>query len=294
MSPEAATLYAALITLGGSLLVVLVQSRLSRRPEQEPPHPSPIPPVVLTRLERVRTERRLRCGCVKHPPLANFEHLDNDCHYSGFYIDLARTVAHTEQLDLEMFAVDWTELPEAFSEMKLDLVLSVFETKARLGYGDFVAAFHKIGIGAVCASASQKVQQVTDLSKPDVRIVVARGEAAWEYAAHELRVPKHRLIVVENSSLPDIMDYVLTGKADVAICDDWSCHEGVSRNLGLRHIFTDDSLYVCKNAIMVPRGDPEFAAWIDMAFSNARLRPEMIAEESRVLATTDGLIRRFR
>ncbi len=295
MSPEAATLYAALITLAGTIAAVFIQQWPGRRPPRLDPEPtrSDSPP-IRTRLERVLADRTLRCGCVKHPPLADFQHSGNDCLYGGLYVDLAHAVASTAGLSLEFIAVDWADLPSSFTDLELDLVLSVFETKARLLYGDFVSAFHKIGVGGVSAVDSDKVQSVTDLGNADVRIVVARGEAGWEYAVQELRVPKHRLIVVENASLPELMDYVVTGRVDVAICDDWSCHEGVARNPGLKHIFVNDPLYLCKNAIMVPKGDPEFAAWVDEVFSEARLRPDLVAEEVRILAATNGLIRRFR
>lgn len=303
MPPEAiATIVAALIGLSGTLLLVYMQRRETSVKKLEDLKPTAAgsdaitvaPSVSEDRLDSILRTGFLKCGVIKHPPLADFQYSNGKCSFGGLYVQIAEKVAKSANLSVEFAAVDWTDLPESFTSSNLDLVLSVFETRQRLTYADFTAPFHRVGVGAVAVSPSEKVQEVSDLQKDDVRIVVSKGEIGWECAVYDLHIPKHRLIVIENAHLPEIVDCVKSGSADVAIFDDVSCHECVTKDPTLVHLFAHDSLYMCKNSIMIPKGEPRFARWVEEKFLDARNSKDIVLIEDDIISASNGLIRKFR
>ncbi|MEU7881511.1 substrate-binding periplasmic protein [Microbispora bryophytorum] len=284
-----ATIIAAVIGLGGVLITMLAQK------EKEDRNAKALAGTAQkTALNQIKERGVLKCGSIKHPPLADFSFKNGNCHFDGLYIEMARTVGRNNGLVMDFQAVDWSDLEHSFDSLGLDLVLSVFETKQRMQFADFTAAFHKIGVSGVTRATGSKVETISDLHNHDVRIVVTKGEIGWEYAVRELKIPKYRLIVMENSSLNEMFDYVISGRADVAICDDVTCATCVEQNDSLNHVFLDDSLYLCKNSIMVPKGDQRFAKWVETEFSKALASPDVRALEAEILATMPKLIRRFR
>ncbi len=278
---------------GELALAVAGAARVEAAAVAAPTHVAPIP-LELSRTERVLRDGVLRCGCVKHPPLADFSLGAEEWEFEGLYVEMAYAVQTLEQIEVALTPIDWSELNRAFDEKELDLVLSVFETRQRASFGDFVCPFYRIGVSGVTQSLSDKVVEPIDLQRSDVTVVVTRGEAGWESAVVDLRIPRHRLLVIESSDLGDMMDYVVTGRADVAICDDVTCNGCVTTRPGLRRVFADQPLNLCSNSIMVPKGDPVFASWIDDRFSKARHHPDVLHREATVLEMSDRLIRRFR
>jgi ABC-type amino acid transport substrate-binding protein len=258
--------------------------------------PTEATPAVYSRRDRVLSERVLRCGCVKHPPLADYTRDGGDWVFSGLFVDLARKVESDNLIRVQLTPIDWTDLERAFEDFELDVVLSVFETKKRHEIGDFVCPFYKIGLSGVARAGARKVINPLDLQRDDVKIVVTKGEAGWECATVDLGIPRHRLIVIEAADLATMMDCVASGRADVGICDDVSCMYFIASNphLSLTRVLDTPPLALCSNSIMVPKGDPSFAAWVDELFSRAREGPLMEAAEDRALAAGNGLIRRFR
>lgn len=251
---------------------------------------------MLTHLDGVLAAKVLKCGTIKHPPLSDFVRGAGGWTFGGFYVELARVACAQAGLEPEFCPVDWSDLPSALTTpgQGLDLVLSVFETRQRLQYADFTAPFHRIGVGAVGLASSRKVTTVGDLQRDDVRIVVTKGEIGWECAVYDLKIPKYRLIVIENANLPEIVDYVRNGRADVAIFDDVTCDSCVSDDPELTHLFAHDSLYLCRNSIMIPKRDEAFGLWVEKTFLQARADPAIAVMEDAVLASAHGMIRKFR
>lgn len=295
MTPETATIIAAIIGLLAVILGAFLQVWIMNRDKGPRAHVATHvpPPEKRDRLEEIMERKVLRCGCVKHPPLSDFERKNNTLAFSGFYVELANEVCKINHLDPVFIPVDWSDISKAFDEFDLDLVLSVFETNQRLVWGDFAACFHKLAITGVTRAAESKIHHLDDLYKDDVRIVVTKGEAGWEFVTRDLNIPKHRLIVMENSNLTEMMDYVVTGKVDVAICDELSCHEFVSDNPTAACVFKEDNLYLCKNCIMLPKTQPKLREWINAEFPKARNTPRIKALEEPILADPRKIIRRF-
>lgn len=249
---------------------------------------------TIKHLERITSSKILRAGTVKHPPLSDFEMTKGQVIFSGYYVELCKSVCETNDITPQFVAVDWADIPyKVFNQMDLDLVLSVFETVQRLDGGDFTSCFHKVRLTGLTNSQNTKVSDVNDLYKDDVRIVVTRGEAGWEYVTRELKVPRHRLIIVENSNITEMMDYVLTGRVDVAICDEVSCQEYAKNNRKVKHLFKNNEIFICKNCIMVPKDDKEFRDWVNLEFRKSRNVPQLLELEEKILSDPEKLIRKY-
>lgn len=246
------------------------------------------------RIDRVYASGKLRCGVVNHPPLSGWKYVGGVVEYSGYYPELARQVGRDTGLDIEFCEMDWGVLPEAFTEHKLDLVLSIFETRVRQEFADFAVALHKVGVSGVMAADRDPMLDVSDLSRPDVRVGVVIGEVGWEYITQELQLPRRQVVQIDSSTLGTAFSALMSGAVDVAIVDDLTCAEFVAAHPGYQHVFTDDPLYLCKNAIMVPKGEPEFRRWVDTVFLDARATPALRELEAATLKATGGWVKKFR
>ena len=230
---------------------------------------------VVSRLDRIHEARVIRCGVINHPPLSSWQRGEDTTAFSGYYVELAREVGKQAKLSVEFVAMDWGVLSTAFTDLKVDIVLSIFETRARQQYAEFVACLHKVGVSGVMRPKAKPLREVSELSDPDLRIAVAIGEVGWEYVTQELGLPRAQLVQVGSGALRTAFSPLLSGDADIAIVDDLTCAEFVKANPGYQHVFAKDSLYVCKNSIMVPRGEADFARWVDEAFLAARREPRL-------------------
>lgn len=249
---------------------------------------------VVTRLDRIRAEGKMRCGVINHHPLSTWSHEAGGVRYGGYYVALALEVGWRENLDIEFVPMDWGVLPSSFSDLNLDLVLSIFETRARLHYADFVACMHKVGVSGVMRADAEPLRDVSQLSDPQLRIGVVVGEVGWEYVTHELDLPRTQLVQVDSGTLRTAFSPLISGDADISIVDDLTCAEFVKSHPGYRHVFAEDSLYVCKNSIMVPRGEIEFSEWVDDVFLEARRAPHLVELETAALKEAGGWVKKFR
>lgn len=246
------------------------------------------------RLDKVIASGTLRCGIVNHPPLSAWEYSGDSARFMGYYPELARQVGRETGLDIEFVEMDWGLLPGAFTEHDLDLVLSIFETRARQEFADFAVALHKVGVSGVMAADRPPLCDVSDLSAPDIKVAVVIGEVGWEYITQELRLPRRQVIQIDSSTLETAFTALWSGAADIAVVDDLTCAEFIARHPDFQHVFTDDPLYLCKNAIMVPKGEPEFRRWVDNVFLQARADPTLYELEAEVLAAAGGWVKKFR
>jgi cyclohexadienyl dehydratase len=248
-----------------------------------------------SRIETVKARGSFRFGCLNHWPLISWR-ADGRDHFvfEGLYVEIARKVGEIAGLEAELIPMDWGELSRSFEKYDLDAVLSVFETRARLEFGEFVAPMHKVGVGALVPVGRAKVREIPDLLKGDIKVAVVNGEVGWEVAVYDLKIPRHRLILVDSADLRNIFGPLLTGAADVGIIDAVSCAELIASNPGYEHLFQSDPIQMCKNAIMVPRGDNAFAEWIDDLFIQARSDADILQIEAKLLLPYKDIIRRFR
>ncbi len=252
------------------------------------------PGIASSRATGVLSSGRLRCGVIYHPPLAGWTFADGIQEFRGLYVDYARMVCSSAGLELQLEDVGWSELPTSFTLKQLDLVLSVFETTDRLAYADFVAAFHRIGLSAVARKGVVLPENIGDIVCGDYRIAVSVGEASESLVLRDLKVPRRRVVRVDSYELDDVFSPLVSEKADLSVSDSWTCAGYVDTHSDLVHLFSEDELYLCKNSIMVPKGDPEYAQWVDDIFNAVRSRDDARELEVAALEQTGGWVRKFR
>jgi hypothetical protein len=287
------TILGTAIALVTAVITVLATRKGRRSAGRTHPRVDAKPPT--SRIETVRQRGSFRFGCLNHWPLISWRtEAGGEFVFEGLYVDIARKVGELAGLEVELIPMDWGELSRSFDKYDLDAVLSVFETRARLEFGEFVAPMHNVGVGALVPVGSAKVREIPDLLKGDVKVAVVNGEVGWEVAVHDLKIPRHRLILVDSADLRNIFGPLLTGAADVGIIDAVSCAELIASNPGYEHVFQANPIQMCKNAIMVPRGDNAFAEWIDELFIRARSDAEILQTEAKLLLPYKDIIRRFR
>lgn len=251
-------------------------------------------PVVMTHLEQVQKRGYLVVGAVLHPPLSEFSVRSSAESFSGYYVELAKAVAVQEKLGVRFECVDWSEICGVFESREVDLVVSVFDTRARSNYADFVAPFHAISICGLTLLSAPEFSDLKALCDSDLVIAVTRGEAGWELV-QDMKISRHRLVVIESSDLSALVAQVERGVADIAIVDEVTAVGAVRNHPHLKAVMTERPAAVSRNAIMVPKGDVEFANWVDDAFTRARdSNAELVEFERRILSDWSGLIRRYR
>ena len=295
---DAVVAWSTVLGTGIALVTAVITVLATRRAKRATgsgadPRVEATPPT--SRIETVKRRGSFKFGCLNHWPLISWRtDAGGDFVFDGLYVEIARKVGEIAGLEVEFVPMDWGELSRSFEKYDLDAVLSVFETRARLEFGEFVAPMHKVGVGALVPVGATSVREIPDLLKGDIKVAVVNGEVGWEVAVYDLKIPRHRLILVDSADLRNVFGPLLTGAADVGIIDAVSCAELIAANPGYEHLFEADPIQMCKNAIMVPRGDNAFAEWIDELFIQARSDPEILQVEAKLLFPYKDIIRRFR
>jgi ABC-type amino acid transport substrate-binding protein len=282
---------AVLAAIVGAIVTVWATVRFGASPRSTTTIDVPITNV--TRLERIRSSRRIRAGVVKYPPLCDFKRDGLRVEAAGLYPDIFRHFCDTEGLVADFVPVAWSELSSVFDRDVVDVVICVFETRLRLASGDFICKFHKIGMGAV-ACVGTRISSIAELKTSGVRVSVIRGGTDWEYVAEELQLPPERIVAVDNYDIHDAIGMVLAGRAEVAIADDVSCIQAIRSYSGhLVHLFAEEHIALCRNGFYVPRGDLQLREFLDRGIRVAREEPALKAAERVILDEFEGVIEEF-
>ena len=250
-------------------------------------------------LDRILRTQTVRAGCIRQPPLLDYS-VDSlfGTRAIGLYAQLMDHVAVANGLTVAYVHLRFSEMATAVREGKVDLVLCTFPTPPRVLQVDFAAFLHSIGVAAIVRGDRVDVQIREDLSRPDVRIAVLKGEVGWEYATSGLKLTNasDRLSVVEHEQISKALDLVKTGEATVALADALSCLQYVSENKAdcshLETRFIENPLYTYKVGVMHAKGDSKMKDWISENFELARTVPEIKAIEAAILKQYNSVIGR--
>jgi ABC-type amino acid transport substrate-binding protein len=260
---------------------------------------SPAPARRRSRLDVVKSTKRLRCGAVRHAPLSDYQFTDDRrAVFSGFYVELARDVGARNGMQVDLLPIQWHEftsdifaIPPA-DPRAVDLVLSVFETYNRREYADFTCNFHRIDLCAVVRTDSA-IRTLSELHDTRLSWAVADGEAGWEYAARELRIEPYDTVVLRHPDIGTALNVLVSGGADVAVVDRLTFDRflAVHPEAPLRTL--DERVWEFRNGIMIPRQDRRFEDWVREEFCASRKVPAIAELERQVLAECKGAVRRY-
>jgi len=243
----------------------------------------------VSRLRKVLDSRVMTVGCIQHPPLCATRYVSGRVEPFGWYVELCRLVCEAHGIEPVFLDVPWSEVATVLRDEPVDIVLSVFDTDLRREHADFTAPLHSVGLIGVSSANDDRGWDVDRLLEHDTRVVVSRGEAAWEYVTDQLQIPKRRLVVLESIDLTELATMALGASNTLVLCDAVSCSEIIRTQPELTLAFSAAPLFMYRNAVMVPKGDREFSRWINDEFRAHRMNPAIADEERRIVAETPGL-----
>lgn len=247
-----------------------------------------------SRIDLVRERGKLIVGCTKHNDyFCNYLEVNGQINAVGLYPELVRVFAADQGLDIEFKAIRWSEIEHAFDRHGCDIVLHILETLSRGEFGDFVFRRYQMSIAGVVRAADRDRYKPSDLTSPDLAIALVRGEAGWEYVSHDLQIRDDRRRALDVADIGKMIDLVMTGTADIGVCDSVSIADYRETHPEAELIWEDQPLTWCKNSVLVPKRARDFGDWIDKGFRQALKNPSCQALEDAALAHYSGLVRPY-
>ena len=275
-----------LATIAGAFITPLIQHYL-----QEKQRRSFTP---LNRFTLVRKRGYVICGVVNHPPMCFLSIDKGKPSPGGIYGVLVGIMEKRSGLPFRYVEVSWDGISDAFADKKCDLVLSVFETSARLDIANFVAPFYTISLGALVSKDNSHVDINCPKLLPTLRYVVCKGEAGSEHVLNDLQAHKYgKVVQVSSSEISDMIYLVHSKRVDVAIADNVTFHRYSREDTSVAHLFVNDPLYLYKNSIMVPKHESSWGEWIDKLARESRNNEEFVNLEREMLYEYSPIIRRI-
>lgn len=239
-------------------------------------------------LAAIRERRRLRVGCLWYPPFVEFRHEGQNVVASGLYPMMLQYVAAQDSLHVEYEILRWDTAIQAVTTGKVDVVACVLQSGKRRESCDFVGTLYRVGVGGVVCADQDRVRRHEDLSDPNVRIAVTKGEIGWEYAIRYLMLEEqfYRFTVIEDAQITRMMEFVVSREVDVAIADSLSCAQYVERaradGVYLRDVFAQSPLHVEDNSLMIAKGATDLRKWLSDGLIRARREPAVVALEEKI------------
>lgn len=239
-------------------------------------------------LANVRQRGVLRVGCLWYPPFVEFTQEGEKVVAKGLYPTMLELIASQSGIRLEYHILRWDMAIEAVSHCQVDVVACVLQSGKRRAHCDFVGTLYRVGVGGVVRADQKKIKRHEDLTKPEVRIAVTKGEIGWEYAERYLRLQQglFRFTVVEDAQITRMMNLVSSHDVDVALADSLSCSQHVdharAEGTDLVDIFASVPLHVEDNSLMIAKGQNDLSRWLSEGLRWARATPEAIVIEERI------------
>ncbi|MBL9088721.1 MAG: transporter substrate-binding domain-containing protein [Planctomycetia bacterium] len=192
----------------------------------------------------------------------------------GFDVDLARALADELGVKVRFEEREWGMLATELLQGKGDLVISgITATPKRALTAAFSAPYFLTRtIALVGVPSADGITSVRQLDAPG-RTVVAQGQSTGEVAARK-HLPKAKLLTFPTEAACVLE--VVQGRADAFVYDEWQIREHARLNPGRTRVL-EETLSVEPYGIEFRRGDPETAAWLDLALRTMRLDGRLAA-----------------
>lgn len=250
-------------------------------------------PAKQTDLDFILCAKRIRVGCVRYPPFLDYRYVQNRLVVEGLYNTIAAQIAGQNELALEYVPLVWHEFEKALTQRKVDLILSVFDTELRRQFADPAAVMHRIQVGAVAQKTRNRHWTENDLKFSDVRIGVTEGEIGWEWVCEFVGIEnnEHRIRILKNDEITNVMGLLVTGTVDIVLADALSCVKFIEQH-GRRFFnpFQTKALDVCRNGILVRKGEHEFAEWITKEAKRVRKVEPVLSLERDIMRKYSDVI----
>jgi polar amino acid transport system substrate-binding protein len=133
----------------------------------------------------------------------------------GFDVDLARELARSMNVDLELLTIPFNELLDAVDDGRADMAISgITITAARTRVVSFVGPYVLSG-KSLLARGEASSRQTADFNRKDVELVALQGSTSESLVTEQL--PEASLTPVENYD--EAIKRLLAGEADGMVAD---------------------------------------------------------------------------
>lgn len=211
-----------------------------------------------SRLDEVLKSGKLRvCMTGDYKP---FTFLRQDDGFEGMDVDLATAMAKAMGVEPHFVKTSWPKLMDDFLE-KCDVATGgISVTLERLKRASFATAHMVDGKSAIarCADAA-KFSSWDAIDQPSTRAITNPGGTNERFAKANYK--RAQLTVYADNVT--IFDQIVQGKADVMVTDTSETLWQAKQHRELCPLRPDQPLQYAEKAIMLPRGDVSFKAWID-------------------------------
>lgn len=253
------------------------------------------PPPAEDILHHIRQTKTINVGFFHWPPVVDCvldgNHSDDGheaCKPAGFYGQWLTKVAENNQLRVISHRIPWHSMKDVIKQRDVDILVCAFITDKRREYADFSRPFHQCAMHGV-VQAGEKDWDIDAVKAHDAKIVIAKSEVGYEFAARHLDYTidsnDPRFTVIETHRIEEVASIVLGGTSDyIAIADALSIHKMQKEHQdALRVVLDKPHLDTCKLAIMFLKHQPSLKAWIDAEFERARNDPDIKKAEAALM-----------
>ncbi|CAM2138816.1 cyclohexadienyl dehydratase [Pararobbsia alpina] len=213
---------------------------------------------VDSRLDQILASHRLRvCTTGDYKP---YSFLRPDGQYEGIDIELAQSLAKSLGAKVEFVATTWPKLVDDFlarCDIAVGGVSTTLERQKRAAFSNAYMIDGKTPI-ARC-DAVGRFQTLSDIDQPSVRVIVNPGGTNEKFAREHL-MHAHIEVYPDNVT---IFRQIADGKADVMVTDGSETRLQHKLNPALCPVNPDKPLQYGEKAILLPRGDVAFQAYVD-------------------------------
>ena len=210
-------------------------------------------------LDRVQQAGVLRvCTTGDYKP---FSYLRPEGGFEGMDIDLAQSLSQALGVRAEFVRTSWSTLMADFTAGKCDVGAGgISVTLERLKKAGFSIPYMVDGKSPIarCADA-QRYQTLEDIDQPAVRVIVNPGGTNERFARANL---KRAQLIVHPDNVT-IFDRIDKGEADVMITDGSETLLQHKLHPSLCPIHPERPFQYGEKAVLLPRDDPAFKAFVD-------------------------------
>lgn len=201
-------------------------------------------------------------------------------------------IAKKNSLKIKWVQIKICETVPYILKGKIDFALCVFQTAQRSEIVDFTAFMHTISAGGATILSNDSIKTPGDIRSS--RVVVCRGEIGHELAIKVLKIPKKQLKIFETEEIIDIIAFVSSGRADIALADAVSIQNFINSTNNdpplIKQLFREQPLGVYPNGIMVNKNQRNLKNWLNKQFKNTLKLESFQLSEKGVLENYPSIV----
>ncbi len=222
--------------------------------------------------DRIVVSETLNVGYIPFPPAV---HVDPNSQYiGGHFAETIRLIAAEAGWKVEFIETDWANFGLGLESDRFDVSIApTFVTIPRARVANFTAPLFYAGNSAVVGKDDNRFTTIESLDREDVIIAVTQGEAGAEFVSRNFSKAKVRTLPGPNQALT--FQEVLTGRADVAMGDEFAVGQFVSQNAGAADLFAGRPYDLTPVSWAVSYDSPKLLNFLNASLTTLEARGEL-------------------